>query len=180
MIPGPKQQLIDDAPQAITAEITAVLQRMRGLSTDGIIQALADMGRDSLWFAAEMARLYAGTDEVHFKTKLLGMMVDILKQKEGQKLHVDDMRQASERDIKTIEAEAIEEVRKAVKEGLIGQEELAQIGIEYEPAPSRSLPSPARLGDAEESKGGAGQAIERDTVPLRRHARGRKVPSKRR
>jgi hypothetical protein len=136
----PSKKSIDTSESTVAVEVSAFLDRMRGLSSAGIVQALADCGWDSTRFASEIMRMYDGTDESFYKHKLLAMMVDLMKQKEGQRIHVDDdISGATDDELKQMEAK----VAGTVATLLNGGESHAVGLIETDPREA-GCPSPVR------------------------------------
>lgn len=160
----------DNAHQesAANIEAAAFLTRMRGLSSDGIIQALADIGWDSGHMAREITRLYESSDEKLYRQKLLAMIVDLMKQKEGQRIKVDDFAAASDTELAGMEATLIAQLQ-------------AQIGGQLDAPPiiddRRRLPCPEPRS-AETSEPRKGKKGRRDSKALPANADAGKVSPK--
>jgi hypothetical protein len=161
----PELPQIELAENAAEVEISAVLTRMKGLSSEGILQALADMGKDSTWFAGELGRLYDSTDEMYYKTKLLTLAHDLIRQHEGQKLNVEGLSGASNADLVAIEKQALLMMKEAVEgEGIDEQSIVGAINEAALPSPEGQYaegPVPAQAGED-----GEGSTGRRDPEPL--------------
>lgn len=140
---------VEQSVTSVAVEVSAVLRRMRGLNSDGILQALSDAGKDSTWFAQELSRLYEGTAELYYRTKLLSMISDLVKQCEGQRIHVDTMSGLPNDKLAEMESAVVNQLRSMAKESGLAQEISEALGM---PA------GPRRLGEGQAGGEGPGSA----------------------
>lgn len=112
---------------ASNVEAKAFLQRFRGISSDNILDELANMGWDSERFAREIKQLYEATGSERNRLRLLELYFKIVQQKEGQKVIVDDISGQNDEDLKLIVAEMAHELSGGSESMLDGLLKLAEV-----------------------------------------------------
>ncbi len=138
-----------------TRDSTPFRQVFGRMGSEGILQCLAEKGRDAAWFAEEFAKEYERSNQFS-KRKLLEMLTKIIQQHEGQKLHVDDVGELSTEEMEENYKEIMVEIRRAISDGNGTQPGPAAKGRRRLPAPagaetkrersSRAVRPPAESG----------------------------------
>ena len=150
---------IGTADNANIVEVDAFVTALGGLSSAGIVHALAAMGKDSAWFAGEIVAMYTNTEEKYYKSKCLHMMADLMKQKEGQRVVVEPLSSATTTELHALEAKVAASVSELL-EGPDGRQSASEVLVGGDD--QKSLPSSEHQqseasedGDSEEKCGDA-------------------------
>jgi hypothetical protein len=108
-------QLVDPDKEARenATDVQAFLTRFRRMSSDSILSALSDIGWTADRFAKELARLYETTEDTGYRARLMELFYKIVSNAEAQKIAVESLERMSEKAVREIAVEIVQNQEKA-------------------------------------------------------------------